>query len=93
MQIPRYWAQTRLRHETGRRHGATVQRWGWSDQSAQAAQAHAQERAQAALDQVLNAPQRRNLDAHFQRMERLGEYGLNNQTPSEKRFLRSVAKR
>ncbi|MCS4295301.1 hypothetical protein M2375_003543 [Comamonas sp. BIGb0152] len=87
MQIPRYWAQTRLRHETGRRHGATVQRWGWSDQSAQAAQAHAQERAQAALDQVFNAPQRRNLDARFQRMERLGEYGLNDQTPIREEIL------
>ncbi|MEJ5028759.1 hypothetical protein [Comamonas sp. MYb69] len=87
MQIPRYWAQARLRHETSPRHGATVQRWGWSDQSPDAAQAHAQQRAQAALDQVLSAPQARNLDARFQRMERLGEYGLNGQTPIREEIL------
>jgi hypothetical protein len=87
MQIPRYWAQARLRHETGRRHGATVQRWGWSDQSLDAAQTHAQQRAQTALDQVLSAPQMRNLDASFQRMERLGEYGLNGQTPIREEIL------
>ncbi len=87
MQIPRYWAQARLRHETSARHGATVQRWGWSDQSPDAAQAHAQQRAQAALDQVLSAPQARNLDARFQRMERLGEYGLNDQTPIREEIL------
>ncbi|MGE8494252.1 hypothetical protein [Comamonas sp. JNW] len=87
MQIPRYWAQARLRHETSPRHGATVQRWGWSDQSPDAAQAHAQQRAQAALDQVLSAPQARNLDARFQRMERLGEYGLNDQTPIREEIL------
>ncbi len=87
MQIPRYWAQARLRHETSPRHGATVQRWGWSDQSPEAAQAHAQQRAQAALDQVLSAPQLRHLDASFQRMERLGEYGLNGQTPIREEIL------
>lgn len=87
MQIPRYWAQARLRHETGRRHGATVQRWGWSDRSLDAAQAHAQQRAQTALDQVLSAPQMRHLDAGFQRMERLGEYGLNDHTPIREEIL------
>lgn len=87
MQIPHYWAQTRLRHETGMRHGVTVQRWGWSDESQQAAEAHARERAQAALDQALAAPKLRNLDGHFRRMERLNEYGLNGETPIREEIL------
>jgi hypothetical protein len=56
MHIPQYWAQARLRHATGQRHGATVQRWGWSDHSQQEAENHAQQRAQQALDAVLAAP-------------------------------------
>ena len=55
MHIPQYWAQARLRHATGQRHGATVQRWGWSDHSQQEADNHAQQRAQQALDAVLAA--------------------------------------
>ena len=54
MHIPRYWAQARLRHDTGLRHGATVQRWGWSDDSPADADAHARSRAQAALDALLD---------------------------------------
>ena len=87
MLIPQYWAQARLRHETGVRHGATVQRWGWSDTSQQAAQAHADERARQALDDVLTAPQKHHLDADFERMERLGEYGLEGNRPIREEVL------
>ncbi|XJC76321.1 hypothetical protein ACHFCA_07405 [Delftia tsuruhatensis] len=55
MHIPTYWAQARLRHESRPTHGITVQRWGWSDTSQEAAQAHAQERAAKALQDARNA--------------------------------------
>lgn len=87
MQIPQYWAQARLRHQTGIRHGATVQRWGWSDISPSDAQTHAQERARQALDDVLKAPRSRHLDPHFERMERTGEYGLGGATPIREEVL------
>lgn len=87
MQIPRYWAQTRLRHDAGLRHGATVQRWGWSNDSQANAQAHARQRAQAALDNLLAAPQQRHLDSSFRRMERLGDYGINGETPIREEIL------
>lgn len=87
MHIPPYWAQARLRHETGQRHGATVQRWGWSDNSQQDAEAHARQRAREALDAVLAAPTARHLDAGFERMERRGEYGLDGATPIREEVL------
>lgn len=87
MHIPRYWAQARLRHETGQRHGATVQRWGWSDSSPQEAEAHARQRAQEALDALLAAPAASNLDAGFERMEWRGEYGLDGTTPIREEVL------
>lgn len=87
MQIPQYWAQVRLRHETGIRHGATVQRWGWSDISQQHAQEHAQKRAEQALDAVLNAPKSRDLPHTFSRIERLREYGLHGNTPIREEVL------
>ena len=87
MHIPQYWAQARLRHATGQRHGATVQRWGWSDHSQQEAENHAQQRAQEALDAVLAAPTQRHLDAGFERMEWRGEYGLEGGTPIREEVL------
>ena len=87
MHIPQYWAQARLRHATGKRHGATVQRWGWSDHSQPEAEAHARQRAQQALDALLAAPKARNLDAGFERMEWRGEYGLDGATPIREEVL------
>ena len=87
MLIPQYWAQARLRHETGVRQGATVQRWGWSDTSQQAAQDHADERARQALDDVLTAAQKHPLNADFERLERVGEYGLAGNRPIREEVL------
>ena len=87
MHIPQYWAQARLRHETGRRHGATVQRWGWSDTSQQHAEDHARERAEQALRQLQQPPGQRNLAPGFKRQEWLGEYGLNGATPIREEVL------
>lgn len=87
MQIPRYWAQVRLRHDAGLRHGATVQRWGWSSDTQDAAEAHARERAQAALDDLLAAPEQRHLDSRFRRMERLNDYGISGETPIREEIL------
>ena len=87
MQIPRYWAQVRLRHDAGLRHGATVQRWGWSNDSHDAAEAHARERTQAALDDLLAAPKQRQLSSRFRRMERLNDYGINGETPIREEIL------
>ncbi|RGE41858.1 hypothetical protein DZC30_17920 [Comamonas testosteroni] len=88
MQIPQYWAQARLRHSTGIRHGATVQRWGWSDISQDDAQAHAQQRAEQALDAVLKAPSWRHLGRDFERIEWTGEYGLDGATPIREEVLK-----
>ena len=87
MQIPRYWAQVRLRHDAGLRHGATVQRWGWSNDSQDAAEAHARERTQAALDDLLAAPKPHHLSSRFRRMERLSDYGINGETPIREEIL------
>lgn len=87
MQIPQYWAQARLRHQTGIRHGVTVQRWGWSDRSEHDAHTHAQQRAQQALDAAINAPVERNLPSSFERMEWMGEYGLDGSTPIREEVL------
>lgn len=52
MLVPAYWAEAR---EQARHKGRTitVRRHGWSDESVDAAQAHAQSRARAALDAIL----------------------------------------
>lgn len=84
MHIPQYWAQARLRHQTGLRHGASVQRWGWSDESRQQAQDHAQQRAQQALDELLHPGRDKT---GFKRMEWLGEYGLDAATPIREEVL------
>jgi len=51
MLVPRYWAEARRQRRKGRRQ-ATVRRWGWSDDSPEAAQAHADARADEALEQL-----------------------------------------
>lgn len=52
MIIPEYWAEARLQHREGRRQ-VTVRRFGWSDDSLDAAQAHADARAHEAMRRVL----------------------------------------
>jgi hypothetical protein len=52
MIIPEYWAQARLQHREGRRQ-VTVRRFGWSDDSHDAAQAHADARVREAMQRVL----------------------------------------
>jgi hypothetical protein len=48
MIVPQYWAEGRAQGRQGERR-FTARRFGWSDESALAAQAHADERARAAL--------------------------------------------
>lgn len=81
MHIPHYWAQVRLRHQSGIRHGASVQRWGWSDSSQIEAETHARQRAQQALDAVLHS------GVVFERMEWRSEYGLGGATPIREEVL------
>jgi len=52
MIVPEYWAEARKRV---RQHGrqVTVRRFGWSDDSQEAAQAHAEMRTQGALEAIL----------------------------------------
>ena len=83
MQIPQYWAQKRMRHQSGIRHGISVQRWGWSDLSESDAEIHAEQRAQQALEAVLNGQQ----ELHFERMEWQSEYGLGGSTPIREEIL------
>ncbi len=52
MIVPEYWAEAR-RHTRHQGRSVTVRRFGWSDDSEAAAQAHAESRAQAAFDAVL----------------------------------------
>lgn len=52
MIIPGHWAEARVRHRDRERR-ITVQRFGWSDIDAAAAQAHAEARAREAMDRVL----------------------------------------
>ncbi|MDR3065816.1 MULTISPECIES: hypothetical protein [Comamonas] len=87
MQIPQYWAQARLRHHTGVRHGVTVQRWGWSDHSESEAQAHAEQRARQALEMALAPAAARGLPQDFERMEWRTEYGLLDGTPIREEVL------
>ncbi|MEF9976953.1 MAG: hypothetical protein RR834_00450, partial [Thermomonas sp.] len=53
MIVPEYWAEAReqVRHK---RRTITVRRYGWSDESAAAAQAHADARTREALDAILS---------------------------------------
>lgn len=52
MIVPEYWAEARLQTRQGRKQ-VTVRRFGWSDTDIAAAQRHAEERAQAAMDRIL----------------------------------------
>lgn len=49
MIVPRFWAEARLRDRIAGRQ-VTIRRWGWSDESQAAAQAHAEQRARDALE-------------------------------------------
>jgi hypothetical protein len=53
MLVARHWAEHRIRHREGRGPQVTIRRWGWSDESADAAAAKARERAEAALAEHL----------------------------------------
>lgn len=83
MHIPTYWAQARLRHEDRPRHGITIQRWGWSDASQEAAEDHARQRAQQALDTARAS----RLPSGEPRMEWKTEYGLDGATPIREEVL------
>jgi len=52
MIVPQYWAEARIRERVKGRQ-VTVRRWGWSDESADLAQAHADARAKDALQRIL----------------------------------------
>ena len=52
MLVARYWSNGKARHADGKRR-LTLQRWGWSNVSQEAADAHAQERLTEALDRAL----------------------------------------
>ena len=51
MIVPQYWAEARLR-QTVRGKAVTIRRFGWSDESAEAAQAHAEGRAKEAMERA-----------------------------------------
>ena len=48
MIVPQYWAEARLQKRTRNRQ-VTIRRFGWSDESQEAAQRHAEQRAQEAM--------------------------------------------
>jgi hypothetical protein len=50
MIVPQYWAEARHRERIGGKQ-TTIRRFGWSDDSPEAAQAHAEERLREALEQ------------------------------------------
>lgn len=52
MIVPEFWAESRLQHREGRKQ-VTVRRFGWSGESAVAAQAMADTRAREAMDRIL----------------------------------------
>ncbi len=52
MIVPQYWAEARLQHRA-KRGQITVRRFGWSDESQAAAQAHAEARTREALDRLI----------------------------------------
>ena len=53
MIVPQYWAESRVQYRKQGRQ-VTVRRFGWSDNSQDAAQVNADERAQAALQRLLS---------------------------------------
>ncbi|MGE9294791.1 MAG: hypothetical protein ACQKBV_00670 [Puniceicoccales bacterium] len=50
MLVPQYWAEARLRERSKERGQVTLRRFGWSDESPEAAQAMADERVAAAME-------------------------------------------
>src|SRR5579863_2856835 len=52
MIVPQFWAERRLRERT-KTGQITVLRWGWSDDSPEKAQAHADQRTRDAMDRIL----------------------------------------
>lgn len=52
MIVPQYWAEGRIQHRKDGRQ-VTIRRFGWSDESLEAAQAHANVRTAEALERVL----------------------------------------
>lgn len=52
MQIPEHWAEHRLEGKVGKRN-RVVRRFGWSDESPEQAQQHAQQRAEQAFAELL----------------------------------------
>ena len=53
MIVPEYWAEGRIQQQVaGKQY--TVRRYGWSDDSAMAAQAHADQRTREAFDRIVN---------------------------------------
>ncbi len=64
MIIPYFWAEARLQHKTQERQ-VTVRRWGWSDESQEAAQAHAQERTRDAMERILRGEKLRRQEGRW----------------------------
>jgi len=64
--IPQYWAEARIVQRVEKRQ-VTVRRFGWSDVGQEAAQAHAQTRAEEALARILNGErlERRELKSAY----------------------------
>lgn len=61
MIVPQYWAEARLQHRKGKQQ-VTVRRFGWSDESQEAAQTHADARVREAMEQVLAGKETRRRD-------------------------------
>lgn len=53
MIVPQFWAEARLQHRAQKKQ-VTVRRFGWSDLSQEAAQAHADVRVREAFDRILS---------------------------------------
>lgn len=61
MLVAKYWAEARQQHHFPRRGNdprqITIRRFGWSNDSQEAAEAHAQQRVEQAMEAVLNNPE------------------------------------
>lgn len=64
MIVPQFWAEARL-HQRLHKRSVTVRRFGWSDESQQAAQAHADQRTREAFDRVLAGEPLRRREARI----------------------------
>ena len=72
MIVPAYWAEARLQARF-RGRPVVVRRFGWSDLSQEAAQAHADARAEEALARVLAGE---SLPSHDRKLPYNGAHGL-----------------